>query len=266
MTFERLYAQELTLLLNDSDSNTLFTSTRRQQAVNDGVQEFADLTECYVRRSTIAVSCNTTEYVLSTISDFSRISPMGLAEYWHTSSGGSSISKFTQLAGKDFPRRDELWLNRHDPAWRTSTTPVDFPRAHYIRTDGGRVLLGLSEPPDVGSSDTVRLIVPYVARPQDMTASTDVPFTDTAGNRRQDLTPYHLAVAHYAAYKLLPLQGRLPESAHHYQVFQTYVERYRSDARPRGGQYVTLAGDYFRPQRQGRGDPSLDNDPTWRWR
>lgn len=268
MNFERLYAPELNLLLNTSDSQVLFLSALRQQGVNDGLMEFAARTKCYVRRSTIAVSCNTTEYVLSTISDFARISPMGLAEYWHTSSGGSSISHFTQLAGDDFPRRDELWLNRYEPSWRTSTTPQKFPRMHYMRKDGGLSLIGLSEPPDVGSSDVVKLIVPYVARPQAMTSTGDIPFTDTSGNRRDDLTEYHIAFAHYAAYKLLPLQGRVQEAGANLQLFESYVQRYQGDNRPEGGQHVTFARNYFRETRRSgvSFDASLDRDPTWRWR
>jgi hypothetical protein len=265
MDFARLYGPELNLLLNDSDSNVLYKTALRQQAVNDGVAEFASLTECYVRRATIPVSCNTTEYVLSTISDYARISAQGLAEYWHTSSGGSSISHFTQLAGEDFPRRDELWLNRHEPSWRTSTTPMDFPQAHYIRMDGGQTILGLSEPPDVGSSETVRLIVPYVARPQTMV---DVPFTDTSGNNRADLTEYHQAFAHYAAYKLLPLAGRIQEAQANLQLFQSYVQRYTGHSAPKGGMHVTFATNYFRNARRGsiNSDPSIENDRTWNWR
>ena len=268
MNFERLTTSELNLPLNTSDSAVLFTTARRQQAVNDGQAEFAALTECWQRRSTLAVSCNTAEYVLSTISDFARISAQGLAEYWHTSSGGSSISKFTQLAGNDFPRRDELWLNRYDAGWRMSTTPVDFPQGYYIRTDGGQTILGLSEPPDVGSSDTVRLIVPYVARPVAMTSSGDVPFTDASSNVRNDLTEYHQGLVHYAAYKLLPLQGRVQEAGAQLQLFMGYVARYQANTRPRGGQHVTLARQYFRESRRTAigYDASLENSPTWRWR
>jgi hypothetical protein len=264
MDFARLHGSELNLLLNSDDVSVLYMTALRQQAINDGMAEFASLTDCYVRRSTLAVSCNTTEYVLSTISDFSRISAQGLAEYWHTSSGGF----FTQMAGDDFPRRDELWLNRYEPSWRTSTTPIDYPRAHYIRMDGGQTILGLSEPPDVGSSDTVRLIVPYVARPQAMSASTDVPFTDPAGNVRADLTEYHQAFPHYAAYKLLPLSGRVQEAAANLQLFQSYVQRYTGNSKPKGGMHVTFANNYFRNARRTsiNYDPSIANDPTWRWR
>lgn len=267
MIFERLYTSELDLALNASDSQVLFTTARRKQAINDAEAEFAALTECYQRRSTLAVSCNTAEYVLSTISDFARISAQGLAEYHHTSSGGSSIARFTQLAGPDFERNDELWQNRFNIGWRQSTTPVDFPTGYYIRTDGGQTILGLIEPPDVGSSDTVRLIVPYVARPRGMTSSGDVPFTDSNSVSRTDLTEYHQGLVHYAAYKLLPLQGRLPEAQGQLQLFMGYVARYQGNSRPRGGQHVTVARSYLSEARRGRVtyDASLEHS-IYRWR
>ena len=263
MTFEQLTTSELDLQLNSNDSSIRFTTARRQQAVNDGVREFASLTKCYIRVASIPVSCNTAEYVLSTLASFAQISDEGLVEYHHTSSGGSSIARFTQLAGDEFPRRDELWLNRAQPGWRQSTTPVSFPQAYYVRRDGGRRLLGLSEPPKVGSSQTVRLRVPYVARPPVMSASTELPFTDTSGTR-EDLTDYHQAFVHFAAYKLLPLMGDVQGSQAQLQTFLGYVGRHNGDETPKGGQHVTLATNYFRGMRSG-GDPSLDRDPRWRW-
>jgi RNA polymerase-binding transcription factor DksA len=88
--FPSLYTRRLDRLLNSNDSNTLFTSTRRQEAINDGYQEFAALTECYRRRSTITVSCTTTEYVLSPISEFTRITDQRLLEYHHVADGSES--------------------------------------------------------------------------------------------------------------------------------------------------------------------------------
>lgn len=265
-TFEDLYTSRLDLELNNSDSNVLYTTARRKQAVNDGVAEFASLTECYVRRASIPVSCNTAEYALSTIADYSRVYQQGLIEYHHTSSGASSIAKFTQLAGDDFPRRDELWLNRYEPSWRTSTTPAQFPQYHYVRPSGGQLVVGLSEPPKVGSSETARLVVPYVARPQSMVNSTDVPFTDTSGNTRQDLVEYHQAASHFAAHRLLPLIGDEEGADRQLQKFLSYVKRYLDNMRPKGGQHVTVARSYYRSaQRRPDTDASLDRDPRWRW-
>jgi hypothetical protein len=265
--FDDLYGARLNLELNNSDSNVLYLTTRRQQAINDGVAEFAALTECYTRRSTLALSCNTAEYVLSTISDYVRIANPGV-EYWHTSSGGGSSAKFTQLAGSDFPRDDEMFLNRTAFGWRQSTTPVSFPQGYYLRAEGGKAILGLSEPPSVGSSETVRVIVPYVARPQALTSSTDVPFTDTGGFTRSDLTEYHQAAVHFAAYRLLPLTGDLQGAQLQLQKFLGYVARYQQNTRPKGGQVVTLARHYLREARahgSRDGDRSLSRDPRWSW-
>jgi RNA polymerase-binding transcription factor DksA len=51
----------------------------------------------------------------------------------------------------------------------------------------------------VGSSEAAQLVVPFVARPAPMTASTQIPFTDTNEATRHDLAEYHQAFVHYAA-------------------------------------------------------------------
>ena len=61
MTFEELTKAELSIALNNSDTSVLFTGARRRQAINDAQEEFADLTECFVKYSTVACSGNTTE-------------------------------------------------------------------------------------------------------------------------------------------------------------------------------------------------------------
>lgn len=260
MNFERLATSELDLQLNSSDSTVRFTTSRRQQATNDGVREFAALTKCYVRIASIPVSSNVSQYSLSTIADYAEISDQGLVEYHRTDSNG----KFTQLAGEDFPRRDELWLNRHQPGWRESTTPVSYPQAHYVARDGGRLVIGLSEPPKVGSSETVILRVPYVAVPPEMTSSGAIPYTDASSLTRTDLVNYHQAFPHYAAYKLLPLMGDRQGAQEQLQLFLSYVSRYNGDQAPKGGQHVTLATNYL-GRRSMNSDPSLDRDPRWRW-
>lgn len=267
-TFSDLTGIRLDVELNSADSTTLYTSTRRSQAINDGVAEFAALTECFVKRSTIACSCNTSEYFLSTIGDYARIAKEGLVEFWHTSSGGGSSARFTQLAGPDFPRNDELWLNRYQSGWRQSTTPVKCPPSYYIRHENGNEILGLEQPPSVGtSSNSVRLIVPYVARPAAMTSSTDVPFTVGTGIR-SELTEYHQAFAHFGAYRLLPLIGDTDGAQQQLQKFLGYVARYQQNTRPKGGQVVTMARNYLRDARtKSRRDQdlSLNRDPRWSW-
>jgi hypothetical protein len=262
-TFEALYTHLLDREINQNSSlaGTPFASTNRQQAVNDGYQEFAALTECWQRRSTVTVSCNTAEYVLSTLSEFSRISAQGMPEYRITSSGSSG--RTTIYAGDDFPNRTELWNHRYEAGWRQSTTP-GTPRSWYLRADGGYLWLGLDTRPDVGSSEAAAVVVPYIARPTAMTASTQVPFTDTNGRTRTDLEEYHQAFAHYAAYKLLPLMGDTEGSEKQLQKFLGYVTRFWQNLRPRGGSHVTMGRDYLRSARRDRGEAREPGSPNYR--
>lgn len=263
-TFEQLYTSLLDRELNQNSSlaGSPFASTNRQQAINDGYQEFAALTECWIRRASITVSCNTAEYSLSTLSEFARLAAQGMPEYRLTSSGSSATTQI--LAGDDFPNRTELWNSRYDVGWRQSTS-VGLPRSWYLRADGGQLLFGLDTRPDVGSSETAVLMVPYIARPTAMTASTQVPFTDTNSRTRTDLEEYHQAFPHYAAYKLLPLIGDTDGAEKQLQKFLGYVQRFLQRMRPRGGSHVTVARSYFRDARRGsRSEDGVYRTPNYR--
>lgn len=247
-TFEDLYKARLTRELNNSDTSNLFTSTRRQQAINDAVEEFADLTECYTRQSSITVSCNTTEYsLLSSASasglgstDFVRLAKQGV-EY-RVRSSGSTWTWVTWLTGDDFPRRDIVFRNKYDSGWRTSTTPMT-PTGYYLRDSGGTLQIGLDRNPKVGSSQLAELTVSYVARPVAMTSSGDVPFT-LSSQTRTDLIPYHRALPHFAAYKLLPLVGDVQGAAAQLSQFMAFVAKWVQAQRPKGGTVTTLH-NYF---------------------
>jgi hypothetical protein len=244
---------------NSSLAGTPFSSVNRAQGIDDGYKEFASLTECWQHRASIPVSCNTAEYVVSTLSEFSRISAQAMPEYHLTDSNGRT----TILAGDDFPNRTELWLSRYDAGWRQSTT-CGTPRSWYLRNEGGRRYVGLDLRPDVGSSETATLMVPYVARPAAMTASTQVPFTDTNGRTLSDLEEYHQAFPHYAAYKILPLMGDIEGSEKQLQKFLGYVTRFLQNLRPKGGSHVTLGRNYLGSARRGRGDAQEPWSPNYR--
>lgn len=261
-TLGQLSKERLSVELNDV-STVLYTTARRQQAINDAQEEFADRTECLVRQMDIECSCNVTEYSLlgSTAgsTDFVRFAKQGV-EYLFTSSNG----QVTQLAGDDFPERPIQYQNRMEPGWRGSTTPVKTPSAWYRRQDGGNLLIGLYEPPKVGSSETAVLRVPYVIAAQPMTSTTAVPFTLNS-TVRTDLQVHHKALVHYAAYKLLPLIGDTQGAMTHLQLYDTYVTRYESQQRPRGGQRVTYATNYLQRARR-RVDDDWRAVPGWTWR
>jgi hypothetical protein len=263
MTFEDLYGPQIDFQINTSDSNVLFTTARRKDAINAAQEEFADLTECLVRQSSITCSCNTTEYlllssgILSGSTDYTRLAVQGV-EYLHTDSNG----RLTQLAGDDFPERPIQWANRQAPGWRTSTSVTTTPSGYYLRADGGNLYFGLYDRPSVGSSEMAVVRVPYVARPAAMTSPGDLPFT-VAGSARTDLTLYHRALPHYAAYKLLPLRGDEEGAARQLQFFMGYVTRYLNQQRPRGGRMVQYAQSY-RGNAQGL-RPQSRIAPGWTW-
>lgn len=264
MTFEQLYKDELSIALNNSDTSVLYTSTRRQVAIRQAEEEFLDLTECCVVQSTVACSCNTAEYALLTSTggstDFIRIAKQGV-EYHLTDSNGRTRT----VAGDQFPRRDIEWRNRFDANWRESTSPVEFPEGYYLRPDGGHLYIGLTDPPDIGSSETGKLIIPMVTRPATMTNSTSEPFTYGSASRT-DLRLYHKALPQYAAYKLMPLIGDQQGANDRLQTFLGYVTRYTQAQRPKGGTHVTSARSYYRESRRigGRGGSSLpSSDPRF---
>jgi hypothetical protein len=262
-TFQLLTGAWLDQELHSADSTVLFTTARREQAVNDGAQEFADLTECLLRVSTVACSCNAAEYdLLSSATlgstDFVRLAARG--PEFHLVSSNSFL---TQLAGDDFPRRDVEWLNKYEPGWRASTTP-SMPTAYYVDERDGKYLVGLNVPPDIGSSETGKLIVPYVARPFVMTSSTDVPFT-VGTQVRTDLIAFHKGIVHYAAGQLEKLRGDEQASDRQMAMFQQYVQRYTEKFRKKGANFVTLAKNYLRDARRLSRFDAGDEDTFRRW-
>src|SRR3990167_6975387 len=104
MQFSELYGARLDEELGNSDSTMLFTTARRKFGENEGIRQFADLTECYVRESTVTCSNGISEYsVLSTVNvpgaDFSRLGKPQ-PEYVFTDSN----SVVTYRSGDDFTR------------------------------------------------------------------------------------------------------------------------------------------------------------------
>ena len=264
-TFETLTGILLDQELHSADSTTLFTSTRRSQAVNDAYAEFCELTECLLRVSTVACSCNTARYNLlasTTLgsTDFVRLAPRGV-EYHLLSSGGGSSARLTQLSGDDFPRRDTEWLNKYEPGWRQSTTP-QMPTGYLVDESSGNYVLQLDRPPDVGSSEAASLVVPFIARPALMTSSTDVPFT-IGSNTRSDLTPFHQALAHGAAARLEKLRADTEATDRQYALFLSYVNRYTEKVRRRGGAFVTQAKQYLKSPRRSGGGSNYDWYARW---
>ncbi len=256
--FSCLAGELLSVELSDNDSTELFTTQRRQDAVIEGEREFADLTECFVRQSTITTSNGISEYsLLSTVNipsgDYVRPSARG-PEYHLTDSNGN----VTYTAGsKDFPRRDVETLNRDIPGWRDSTG-ASMPESWYLREDGGDLVVGLYPPPEIQSSESGQIVWPFVPYYAGSTTSTRGAF-ELNSTQRLDLRAYELAPVHYAASKLEKLRRDTVASDRQMQLFLSRVQRYVAQTKPQAGSRVTVNRQYFRESRRA-GSP-LSRDP-----
>lgn len=265
MQFSALYTDRLDEELGTDDSTRLFRTARRKYAINEGIRQFADLTECWLKRSTIACSNAVGEYDLNstvntTAADFVRWAKEKPV-YRLVSSGSSGSTQY--VSGDDFRRTTVQWLDQYEPGWRNSTGGT--PRYFYERLQDGKRLLGLYPPPRVTSSQTGAILMPFVARPSSLTSDTQVPFKDSSLATRHDLEIYHQAFAHYGAYQLEKLRVQKQESNEQFQVFMGYVQRFLSAMRPKGGTTIKTARSYFGESRRRGPSGGLNAWPTDRW-
>lgn len=251
--FSSLYGTRLDRELGAADSTQLFTSARRKSAINEAQDEWARVTHCTERRSSLTITGGTAEYDLndSTIfpnADFVEFAPRGVVFQYADAS-----SNVQTVAGDDLIRRDPLWLDTYEPGWQNSTvstaTGAQLPSVWYERFDGARHYLGFWPTPSTGSSATAKAYVTYQARPAAMTSDTNEPFTFNS-SVRIDLRPYHQALVHYAAYQLEKLRRDDQASGAQLQMFLGYVTQYLQAMRRKGGQTLTFAKQYFRFSRR----------------
>ena len=260
-TFSSLWGRLLTQELGTDDSTQLFTDARRQAGINDGLFEFADLTECFVRVSTIVWPGGTAEVdLLSTAIaglDFVRLASKQAVEFHYT----DASSQTQMFSGDDLRQVDVAWLDRYEPGWKQSTVAssvAQTPSRFYLRPDGGSLWLGMTPVPSTGSSASMKALVPYVAKPP-VLQSTDAsvePFT-VGGSARTDLRIYHKAAVHYGAHQLEKLRRDDQASDRQLQKFLGYVTRYVQNLRQKGGTALTFARSYFR-RSIGGGDQGSD--------
>jgi hypothetical protein len=236
----RLLTQEL----GSEDSTVLFTDARREAAVNDGLREFADLTNCLVRVATITVTGGTAEYDLASTTyggDFARLSPDQSVAFVYTSSNSTQV-----VAGDDLPERSVRWLDTYRPGWRAdlASSGANLPEFYYMRTEGASRPIGFVPTPSTSPGGSAQALVPYIAQSPIIT-STQQPYTFN-GVFRTDLKPYHQAAVHYAAHQLEKLRRDNEASDRQLQKFQGYVARYLQSMRRVGGSALNYSRRYFR--------------------
>lgn len=246
--FSSLYTARLDEELGTDDSTTLFTTARRKSAVNRGLEQFAELTDCLVRWSTLVLTGGTGEYDLNSTAviaatDYVRLTATPI-EFFYT----DASSNVTILSGQDdLPHRSIKWLDDNEPGWRLSTTAsttAQLPSLTYLRADGGSLYLGFWPTPSTGSSASMKALIPYLARPSPITSDTSEPYT-LGGALRVDLRVWHQASVHFAAHQLEKLRRDEQASQAQLQMFLGYVSRYFQNTRGRQGHVISQARRYF---------------------
>lgn len=266
--FSSLYGERLSRELGNEDSTQRFTTARRKSAINEGLLEFADLTECYQSvwhtgpipsTGSGNVACEFGEWSISTLittSNFVRLAKAPV-RFLYTDASGVE----TWLEGDDLPRRDITWLTRFWPGWNHSTVAdgvAQLPQYYYLHQDAGHLILGFVPRPSTGSSASMSLEIPYVAVPDLLVNDTAEPFRTFTNStqERTELRPYHQAFVHYAAAQLEKLRRDEAASERQLQKFLGYVARYLGQTRQKGGTIVTYVQNYFAVRGADRGtDP-----------
>lgn len=245
--FSQLWGDDLSNEIGTNDTVVLFTDARRKHAINVGYRQFADLTECFIKRSTVTVSSSAQEFNLNSSSiltggDFNRLASEGPAYITTDTAGHQQI-----LAGQqDFPQCAIPAMDAVSGEWRSTETP-GTPTGWYTRKSGGAFYFGLDRPSGVSTSETAELLIPYVARPSSMTSDTAIPFAVSTDYSRE-LDDYHQAFVHYAAHLMEKLRRDEERAGVQLQAFMGYVSRYTAQQRPKGPRQVRL-NPYFRRSR-----------------
>lgn len=264
MIFSRLYGDLLSTELGSADGDPVsgmtpgqrFTTPRRKDRINDAMQEFNRLTECFTRSFPVPIVDGTQEIdILAGITpgDFLSVAKQGL-EVQQVNAGGH----LTTYSGPDLERFEIALLNAKFPGWRTASKGV--PSAYYTREEGGQYLIGFNVPIAVGAGETWTLLVPYIASVPVMVSDNDEPFT-VGGLVKKVLRPWHQGLVHYASAKLELLRRDVTASQAQMQAFSGYVADYLQQRRPKGGQTVQLAREYFRERPARTAFPWQARDP-----
>jgi hypothetical protein len=254
MPFSDFYGDSLSIKLGSSDTTELFTTERRKNAINDAALWFVTETSCLWKTGEIPIVSGTAEYDLELLlvnvddDNFIKIAPQGPMVTI------ANVSKPTRyFSGREFPRRTIQWLDDEMPSWRADN-PGE-PIAWYERSEAGQELIGVYPTPLVASGDSWSLLVPYVIRPDTMTADDDEPFS-VEGDSKVSLTAWFDALLYYAVYLLEPLRKDLARAAQFKALADERVRDYKDKQVPPRQVVIQLARNY-------RDERRTDDEQPW---
>ncbi len=244
-TFLELYGTELDRELGSADRSVLFTTARRQAAINAGQLEFLKRTECFTREGTVALVTATQEYDLEAaagFTDFLQITAQGVS----VKIVSGTTTRY--LEGDRLTPTTVAALNQEQPNWRALSAGT--PTQYYIRRHQGAINLGLVPAPSITGADTWTAIVPYLVLPADLSADADEPFTYSS-NVVKSLRPWHRALVYFAAYDLEKYRKDLERQQFLLKAFEDQVQQWIGETKPKAGQTIRVLQDYRNRARWG---------------
>ena len=265
-TFSHLYSSALDRELGTDDSTRLFTTGRRKDAINEGLQQFAVLTHCLTRQVSVTLEHGQAQIVLTSTAVSSNADFLSLApqpeEFRYTDTNGT----LTVVSGLDLQRVSVGWLDRNEPGWQnssaTSTGVYQTPRYTFLRTGPDGQQLDLMPPPGRRSTgDSMAMVLYFHALPPTLSADTQVPFLSTtvaAGRGTPVPDLFHYAAVHYGAAQLEKLRRDFEASQQQMQSFLGYVTEWQHQHEPKGMRTVQMGRSYFSDVRNRRGDDYSD--------
>lgn len=241
MTFADLYGTELDRRLGSDDTDQLFTTVLRKDAINKAQEWFIEKSGCLWKTASITLVTTVAEYDLEqqiTGEEF-----IGLARQGPDIQITPATGSVRYLAGEDFPRRTIDWLDQEDPGWRTADAAT--PTGWYVREEAAQTIFGLTPAPLIAAGDTWILRIRHIVQAETMTDDADEPFT-LDGTVKTSLRPYHDVLADYGASLMELLRKDLQRSEYFKARAMARVDEYKGEqqAAPTGA-VIQLKKRYF---------------------
>jgi len=240
MEFADLYGTELDRRLGSDDQANLFTTVRRKAAINAAQEWFILKTGCLWKTGLIVLRNGIGEYDLEV--ELPDEEYIGLAAQLPDIQIVPATGPTRYVAGEDFARRTEDWLDQDDPSWRTADdgTPTNW----YEKSEAAQSLFGVTPAPLITVGDVWTLRVRHIVQADEMTADDDEPFT-LDGTTKFSMRPFQDALGDYAAYQLEQLRKDMERSATFLGLAERRAKDYTDAQRTPGGGVIQTQKRYF---------------------
>ena len=201
LTLAQIRTEARVLSLDNGASRNRFADARILQFINEAQKIAATETKAIIRSTTFDLVSGTTYYSLP--SDFLQMYRLS--------------SDYQQL-----PEASPEMLDKSSNWQETTGEPT-----HYFMNWSSRTKVGVYPFPD-NTSSTTTIRYDYIAQATDLSSDSDTPF-----NSITEFTPYHYALAYFAAARMAAIDGRLDLATLYRAEFSAVVAKMAQESRAR---------------------------------